>query len=64
MGPHPPLLVINSSTYISNLVEKVSLIFSNALGTELSALTSQFKELPDEAKKNFLEEFMTSIKNK
>ena len=45
----------NTSTaaYISGLVEKVSLIFSTALGKELSGITEMFNELPADEKKNF-----------
>lgn len=41
------------AAYISDLVEKVSMIFSAGLGKELSGLTEVFNELPVEEKKNF-----------
>lgn len=45
----------NTSTaaYISDLVEKVSMIFSAGLGKELGSITEMFNELPAEEKKNF-----------
>lgn len=45
----------NTSTaaFISDLVEKVSMIFSAGLGKELGSITEMFNELPTEEKKNF-----------
>ena len=41
------------SAYISNLAEKVGMIFSAGLGKELGSITEVFNELPVEEKKNF-----------
>lgn len=45
----------NASTaaFLSDLVEKVSMIFSAGLGKELGSITEMFNELPAEEKKNF-----------
>lgn len=54
----------NTSTaaYISDLVEKVSMIFSAGLGKELSGLTEVFNELPAEEKKNFFASLKDNFK--
>ena len=41
------------SAYISDLVEKVSMIFSAGLGKELGSITEVLNKLPPEEKKNF-----------
>lgn len=42
------------SAYISDIVEKVSMIFSAGLGKELGSITEVLNELPAEERKNFL----------
>lgn len=43
----------STAAYISDLVEKVSMIFSTGLGKEFGSITEMFNELPAEEKKNF-----------
>lgn len=43
----------STAAFISDLVEKVSMIFSAGLGKELGSITEMFNELPAEEKKNF-----------
>ena len=43
----------STAAFISDLVEKVSLVVSSALGKELDSITDIFNELPTEEKKNF-----------
>jgi hypothetical protein len=43
----------STAAFISDLVEKVSMIFSTALGKELGSITDIFNELPAEQKQNF-----------
>ncbi len=54
----------NTSTqaFISDLVEKVSLIFSTAMGKELGSITDMFNELPAEEKKNFFADLKDNFK--
>ena len=43
----------STQAYIANLVEKVSLIFSTALGKEFGSIKDIFNELPADEKNNF-----------
>ena len=43
----------STAAFLSDLVEKVSMIFSAGLGKELGGITEVFNELPVEEKKNF-----------
>ena len=52
----------STAAYISDLVEKVSLIFSTALGKELGGITEMFNELPAEEKKNFVAQLKDNFK--
>ena len=52
----------STQAYISNLVEKVSLIFSTALGKELGSIADIFNELPAEEKKNFFTNLKDNFK--
>ena len=52
----------STAAYISDLVEKVSMIFSAGLGKELSGLTEVFNELPAEEKKNFFANLKNNFK--
>lgn len=50
------------AAYISDLVEKVSMIFSTALGKELGSITEVFNELPAEEKQNFFDVLRDNFK--
>ena len=52
----------STAAYISDLVEKVSLIFSTALGKELSSIIDIFNELPAEEKQNFFANLKDNFK--
>ena len=52
----------SAQAYITNLVEKVSLIFSTALGKEFSSITEILNELPAEDKKNFFDMIKDNFK--
>ena len=43
----------SAQAYFSNIIEKVSLIFSTAIGKELSSITDVFNELSSEEKQSF-----------
>jgi len=50
------------AAYVSDLVEKVSMIFSTALGKELGSIAEVFNELPAEEKKNFFATLKNNFK--